>query len=217
MFARLDQASARTGMPINSIVIAACLEWMARHVERTAPVLEMSASIPPPPRWATLRRAVIQAVARPGSSASYPFERFTAAGQKLLTMAHAESQVAGHAYIGTEHLLLAAFQDTDFASARVLAGLGIDEGEARRLIARILGQGRSRSKKRIVPTARVKRVVEIAFELCSSAGHTRVGTGHLLLALSVEGDGLAARVLNDLGATRERIEGGLQELSGTES
>jgi len=218
MFARLDQASAQTGMPINSIVIAACLEWISRHVER--PAVPIPGTLPmiqiaPAPRWATVRRAVVQAMR--GSSCRYPFERFTESGKKLLTLAQAESQIAGHSYIGTEHLLLAAFRDEAFVSAKVLANLGVDEDRARHLIAEILGQGRSAARTRMVPTARVKRVVEIAFELCASTGGVRVGTGHVLLALAVEGDGLAARALNDLGATRERIEAALRELTEPEA
>lgn len=220
MFARLDQASARTGMPINSIVIAACLEWMSRHVERQVSVpggWAPEAIIPPAPRWATLRRAVVQAVSKHSSSTLYPFERFTAGGKKLLTLAQTEALKAGHSYVGTEHLLLAAFQDPGLDSARILANLGVDEAAARRSIEQVLGQGRLGSRTRMVPTARVKRVLELAFALCSEAGDPRVSTGHILLSLSVEGDGIAARVLNDLGATKDRIETARHELTEPEA
>ena len=84
MFGRLDQASARTGMPVNSIVIAACLEWMQRHTPvRALPGLEMelpsTEGMPfgVPPRWATIRRAVEQTMLRRTPTSIYPFDRFT--------------------------------------------------------------------------------------------------------------------------------------------
>jgi ClpA/ClpB-like protein len=218
VFARLDQASAQTGMPINSIVVAACLEWISRHVDRThllaaGPTALMS----PAPRWATLRRAVEQAAGRPGRSTSYPFERFTAGGQNLLSLAQAEAVKAGSPYIGTEHLLLAAFQDAKFDSAKILATLGVDAAAARASMERMLGATRSEKRTRMIPTARVKRAIELAFELCSVAGDPRVSTGHLLLALSTEGNGIAARVLTELGATTARIEEALDQVTDLEA
>ena len=59
----------------------------------------------------------------------------------------------------------------------------------------------------------MKRVIEIAFNLGGSMGDPRVGTSHLLLALATEGDGIAAHVLSDLGATKERILSQLAQLS----
>src|SRR5260370_493472 len=97
MFARLDQASARTGMPVNSIVIAACLEWMQRHTPtpmepRSGVELPTTEGmrITVPPRWATIRRAVEQAV-RKRPSTIYPFEQFTSGAQKLLTVAQTDA------------------------------------------------------------------------------------------------------------------------------
>jgi hypothetical protein len=218
VFARLDQASAQTGMPINSIVIAACLEWISRHVERT-PMLAAgpTALMSPAPRWATLRRAVEQAAARPGRSVKYPFEQFTAGGQKLLTLAQSEALKAGHPYIGTEHMLLAAFQDAGFDSARVLQGMGVEEAAARETMERTLGETRPERRTRMIPTARVKRVIQMAFELCGTAGDPRVSTGHMLLAMSVEGNGIAAQVLTALGVTGDRIEQALKQLPDLET
>jgi ATP-dependent Clp protease ATP-binding subunit ClpA len=59
-------------------------------------------------------------------------------------------------------------------------------------------------------------VIEIAFNLCGSMGDARVGTNHLLLALATERDGIAAHVLKDLGATKERILSEMSQLSEPE-
>ena len=224
MFARLDQASARTGMPVNSIVIAACLEWMQRHTPTPPMETRVGVELPTPegmritvpPRWATIRRAVEQAVGKRPST-MYPFEQFTPSAQKLLTLAQTEALKAGFSYIGTEHMLLAAYGDADFQSAKILAALAVDEAAVRSALEKVLGRKKRAVPTKIIPTSRVKKVIEQAFQLCGSMGDPRVSTGHVLLALATEGEGIAAHVLKDLGATRQRIESQLSQLSEPEA
>ena len=223
MFARLDQASARTGMPVNSIVIAACLEWMQRHTP-TPPIepraVELLATegmrTTVPPRWATIRRAMESAVGKRPSTA-YPFEQFTPSAQKLLTLSQTEALKAGFSYIGTEHMMLAAFGDAEFQSAKILAALGVEETAVRSALDKVLGRKKRAVPTKIIPTSRVKKVIEQAFQLCSEMGDPRVSTGHVLLALATEGEGIAAHVLKDLGATKERIESQLAQVSEPEA
>lgn len=231
MFARLDQASARTGLPVNSIVIAACLDWLQRHVPPSefppggwhllspdvlsegSALSEVSAA----PRWATLRRAVVQAVGKRQPAGMYPFQRFTASAQKFLTLSQTVALKAGYSYIGTEHMLLAAFGDPDFHSAKILAALGVEEAAVRSTLEKVLRNKKPAVPTRIIPTSRVKIVIELAFKLCGAAGDPKVSTGHMLLALAVEGQGIAAHVLKDLGATRDRIESELAQISELEA
>jgi hypothetical protein len=226
MFGRLDQASARTGMPVNSIVIAACLEWMQRHVPVTAQLpgvdlpstegLPFAVPFGVPPRWATIRRAVEQAMLKRAPMSAYPFERFTSGAQKLLSLAKAEAEKGGHSYIGTEHMMLAAFGDADFQSARILAAIGVEETAAREALATLVDKKKAKLRPRIIPTSRVKILIELAFRLCGEAGDPRVSTGHLLLGLATEAEGIGAHILKDLGATRERIAAELAQLSDPE-
>ena len=222
VFARLDQASARTGMPVNSIVVAACLEWMQRHTPVSGEP-RVDIDLPPgvrmtvPPRWATLRRAVEVAVGKRATTGAYPFERFSSNAKKLLQLSQTEALNAGYSYIGTEHMLLAAFGDPDFHSAKVLAGLGAEEATVRSAIKHVLGTKKMPIPTKIVPTSRVKIVIEQAFKLCSAAGDPKVSTAHLLLGLVAEGEGIAAHVLRDLGATMERIESEMALLTEPEA
>src|SRR5258708_12343885 len=102
MFGRLDQASARTGMPVNSIVIAACLEWMQRHTPAAAlpmpgVVLQTTEGMPfavpfgDPPRWAPIRRAVEQAMLKRSPPTNYPLEPLTDSPQHLPTPPHPQA------------------------------------------------------------------------------------------------------------------------------
>lgn len=205
-------------MPVNSIVVAACLEWMQRHTpgEPGADVGFLSQLPATPPRWATLRRAVEVAVGKRTTAGAYPFERFTANAQQLLTLAQTEALKAGYSYIGTEHMLLAAFADPDFHAAKILAATGVEEAAVRSMLDKVIGRGKSPVPARIIPTSRVKTVIELAFKLCGAFGSPRVSTGHILLALAAEGQGIAAHVLKDLGATKERIESELAQLTEPE-
>lgn len=215
VYQRLDQASARTGMPVNSIVVAACLEWMQRHMPEQAwqPVGPMSMALPAAPRWSTIRRAMRQAGRAPSL---YPFERFTEPAKGLLTISQTEAEKAGFNYIGTEHLLLASFGNPEFHSARILAALGVTEAGVRSAIAKVITRKEGRAFGGIIPTSRVKKVIEIAFQLCGALGQTNVGTDHILLALAAEGEGIAAHVLSDLGATRKLIEAEAAKLTEPE-
>ncbi|HVH62603.1 MAG TPA: Clp protease N-terminal domain-containing protein [Candidatus Dormibacteraeota bacterium] len=222
MYARLDSASSWTGLPVNSIVVAACLEWMSRHVPdpslSTPGTFVAPAGFLPrqtPPRWATLRRAVKLASGK-HTEAFYPFERFSSTAQRMLTAAQLESDKSHHSYIGTEHLLLAAFADPASHAAKILAALNVHEQQVRTTLDKVLGRDQRTIVQKMIPTSRVKKVIEIAFRLCSAEGAPSVSTGHILLALSSGGEGIAAHVLKDLGAPVEKIESALEELTEPE-
>jgi flavin reductase (DIM6/NTAB) family NADH-FMN oxidoreductase RutF len=133
------------------------------------------------------------------------FERFDDDAKRVLTLAQEEAERAKHSYIGTEHLLLGLLRVERGVAYRVLIGLGISIGPVRSKIAMAVGTGERRLIRAIVPTQRVKRVIEIAFDQARRMGHDHVDTGHLLLALVIEAQGLAAQVLTDLGATRDTV------------
>ncbi len=144
----------------------------------------------------------------------YPFERFSDDAKLALQMAQEEAERARHSYIGTEHLLLGLLRIERGVAYRVLAGLGIAAGPLRSKIAMAVGSGERGLIKNIIPTTRVKRVIEIAFEQARRMGHDHVDTGHLLLALVFEAQGLAAQVLTDLGATRDKVINGVDREMG---
>jgi hypothetical protein len=217
VFARLDQASARTGMPVNSIVVAACLEWMQRHLTAASPESEPAMAVQMfRPRWSTLRRAV-QLAGSATTSRGYPFEAFSGGAQSMLTAAQLEAKSAGLSYIGTEHLLLAAFRSGTFDSARILATLGVGEQSVRSVLDKMLKANKVRRSGAMVPTSRVKKVIELAFNLCGSMGAHRVTTGHILAALARESDGIASRVLGELGVKPNAIESALAGVTEPET
>jgi ATP-dependent Clp protease ATP-binding subunit ClpA len=61
------------------------------------------------------------------------------------------------------------------------------------------------SVQRVIPTSRVKRIIEISFLEATRLGHESVDTGHLLMGVVMEGEGIAAILLADPGATAKRV------------
>lgn len=135
----------------------------------------------------------------------YPFERFNDDAKRTLQLAQEEAERSHHSYIGTEHLLLGLLRVESGTAFRVLTSLGIAIDPVREMIKTVLGRNERIIVQQIIPTSRVKLVIEMSFEEARRMGHNQVDTGHLLMGLLLEGEGIAAHVLTDLGATRERV------------
>jgi ATP-dependent Clp protease ATP-binding subunit ClpC len=142
----------------------------------------------------------------------YPFERFTERAKKVLTLAQEEAERSHHSYIGTEHLLLALLREDEGLASKVLHNLGVEIGKVRQTIESLLGRNERIIVQQIIPTSRVKKVIEISFEEARRMGHNYVGTEHLLLGLLREGEGIAAHVLEDLGANLDKVQAELERL-----
>ena len=135
----------------------------------------------------------------------YPFERFTEEAKKVLTLAQEEAERGKHSYIGTEHLLLGILRG-DGPGARALATLDVRSDAVRQTIESVIGRNEKLIIQQIIPTSRVKKVIELSFEEASSEGHQYVDSGHMLIAIMREGEGIAARVLFDLGTAMDEIK-----------
>jgi ATP-dependent Clp protease ATP-binding subunit ClpC len=143
----------------------------------------------------------------------YPFERFTERAKKVLALAQEEAERSHHPYIGTEHVLLGLLREGDGIAAKVLNNLGVEIGKVRQTIEPLLGPNeRLIVQQQIIPTSRVKKVIEISFEEARRMGHNYVGSEHLLLGLLTEGEGIAAHVLGDLGASLDTVRAEIERL-----
>ena len=145
----------------------------------------------------------------------YPFERFTERAKKVLTFAQEEAERSHHSYIGTEHLLLGLMRETDGLAAHALQSLGLNIETVRLRIQAVLGRHERIIIQQIIPTSRVKKVIEISFEEARRMGHNYVGTEHLLIGLLLEGEGIAAHVLIDLGVTVDKVRSEVERFLAT--
>jgi ATP-dependent Clp protease ATP-binding subunit ClpC len=135
----------------------------------------------------------------------YPFERFNEEAKRTLTLAQEEAERSHVSYIGTEHLLLALLRVETGTAYRVLSNLGIAIEPVREMIKSVIGRNERILIQSIIPTSRVKQVIELSFGEARRMSHNFVDTGHLLMGLVIEGEGIAAHVLADLGATLETV------------
>jgi ATP-dependent Clp protease ATP-binding subunit ClpA len=141
----------------------------------------------------------------------YPFERFTDLAKKALTLAQEEAEQHRSSYIGTEHLLLGLIRIENGTARSILDRLGIDADAVRKSIEPVLDHGKRPDAGPIIPSSRVKRVIEIAFEEARMLNQSRVSTGPLLLGLIVEGQDQAARVLAGFGLSVDEVREGVAE------
>ena len=135
----------------------------------------------------------------------YPFERFSESAKEVLTLAQSEAERGGLTYIGTEHLLLGLIAEADGLGGQVLRGSGLDLAATRAEIEPVLYGSERPVQKEMTPTSRVKRIIEMAFDDARLQRQMIVGTDNMLVALLVEGHGIAAQVLVERGVTVERV------------
>jgi ATP-dependent Clp protease ATP-binding subunit ClpA len=133
------------------------------------------------------------------------FERFTERARKAVVLAQEEARSFKHNYIGTEHLLLGLLRVDEGMAARVLASLEITVDAVRAQVAQIVGEGDEAVHGQIPFTPRAKKVLELSLREALAVGHTYIGTEHILLGLVRENDGVAARILLELGADSQRV------------
>ncbi|KAG2565872.1 hypothetical protein PVAP13_7NG147400 [Panicum virgatum] len=153
---------------------------------------------------------VASQISRPRGSASRGvvramFERFTEKAIKVIMLAQEEARRLGHNFVGTEQILLGLIGEGTGIAAKVLKSMGINLKDARVEVEKIIGRGSGFVAVEIPFTPRAKRVLELSLEEARQLGHNYIGSEHLLLGLLREGEGVAARVLESLGADPNNI------------
>ncbi|WP_203832772.1 Clp protease N-terminal domain-containing protein, partial [Actinoplanes lobatus] len=133
------------------------------------------------------------------------FERFTDRARRVVVFAQEEARMLNHNHIGTEHLLLGLTRQREGVAAMVLERLGVSLEAVRQQVEEVIGQGQEPSGGHIPFTPRAKKVLETSLREALQLGHNYIGTEHLLLGLTREGDGVAAQVLDRMGADRDQV------------
>jgi ATP-dependent Clp protease ATP-binding subunit ClpC len=140
------------------------------------------------------------------------FERFTDTAIKVIRLAQEEARRLGHNFVGTEQILLGLIGEADGIAATVLQSLGVTLQEVREEIEKIIGRGSGFVAVEIPFTPRSKRVLELSLEESRTLGQDYVGTEHLLLGLIRDGEGVAARVLLNLGVDSKEVRAKVIEM-----
>ncbi len=143
------------------------------------------------------------------------WERFTERAKHVVSAAREEATRLGSEYVRTEHILLGLCRETEGIAARALNNLGVDTDTLATEIERQMQMGgASLSNEDIAFTPRAKKVLELAVEEARRFNHSYIGTEHILLGLLKEGEGIAAKVLQDMKVDLARIQAEVVRLLG---
>ena len=140
------------------------------------------------------------------------FERFTAT--KVIMLAQEEARRLGHNFVGTEQVLLGLIGEGTGVAAKTLKSMGVNLKDARAEVEKIIGRGTGFVAVEIPFTPRAKRVLELSWDEARQLGHNYIGTEHLLLGLIRESEGVAARVLENLGVDLNKIRSNVVKILG---
>jgi ATP-dependent Clp protease ATP-binding subunit ClpA len=133
------------------------------------------------------------------------FDKFTGPARKVVVFAQDEARHFGHNYIGTEHVLLGLIREEEGMAARALGVLGVDLDEVREQVEIIVGYGEEGTGAQAPFTPRVSKMLQQALLESEQLDHDYVGTEHILLGLTNETEGVAARVLRNLDVDPDAI------------
>ena len=143
------------------------------------------------------------------------FDRFTERARRVVTLARQEAGRLNHDYIGTEHLLLGLIKMGEGLAVDILQSLGLSLEAVRLEVEKILKGGPSTLTMGDIPfTPRTKKVLELSMDEARQLGHNYIGTEHLLLGLIREKEGVAARVLDNMGVDLDKARQKAVELLG---
>jgi len=143
------------------------------------------------------------------------WERFTERAKHVVSAAREEATRLCSEYVRTEHILLGLCREPDGIAARALENLGVDIESLAAEIEQQVQRGTAVvSSDEIAFTPRAKKVLELAVEEARRFNHSYIGTEHILLGLVKEGEGIAAKVLQDMKIDLERVQGEVIRLLG---
>ena len=132
-------------------------------------------------------------------------DKFTERAQNALNEALEAARSMGHPYVGTEHILMGLLADSESVAGKVLAKYEVESDDVRELIEKNSGTGEELSEVPREMTPRTKRIIAAAAYESTNAGHSFIGTEHLLLAITVEHECFAAQILSALGVSLRNL------------
>ncbi len=204
MYRRLEFAGQVTGLPINSIVVIACLEWLDAHqpsLPQMGPLTQAQMYLGTPFGW------------RKGT---YPFDRLTERAKRVLAVAQEEAGRLEQG-IGASHLLLGLVLEHHGIAGQVLAGFGLRPETIRETIP----DPKQETEHEVAgqPTAELRQVIDGAFKQAQRFKHDYIGTEHLLLSLTDRGDPMIERIFSAAGTSREAVRTAMERgmVEGTTS
>lgn len=143
------------------------------------------------------------------------WERFTERAKHVVSAAREEATRLNSEYVRTEHILLGLCREPEGIAARALENLAVDIEALALEIEQQCQRGTATvSSDEIAFTPRAKKVLELAVDEARRFNHSYIGTEHILLGLIKEGEGIAAKVLQDMKIDLGRVQAEIIRLLG---
>ena len=134
------------------------------------------------------------------------FDRLTDKAVKVIIVAQEETRRLGHTLVGTEQILLGLIGEGTSVAAKMLVERGANLQKARKEVEKIIGRGSRFVPEQIPVTPKVKRIFDQAFVESQQFGQNYISPEHLLVGLLNEGEGVATRVLQNLGVDLKELQ-----------
>ncbi len=132
--------------------------------------------------------------------------QFTDKARTALSHAERCARQLRQGYVGTEHILVGLLKEGTGVAARVLEENNVSLNQILEMIKELIAFDRDTVvKEREGYSPRARKVLEEAHRQAERFGQRAIGTEHLLLALIKEGENVAIRLLNTMGATPTKI------------
>ena len=131
--------------------------------------------------------------------------RFTNKAEKAISLSQTAANELGHNYIGSEHILLGLIKEGTGIAAQVLKNNNINEQNAKDAIIKLIGAGNTPAGNKPL-TPRVKRALELSYEIALELGCTYIGTEHILLALIDDNTSVAAKIADELSGSYAKVK-----------
>lgn len=143
------------------------------------------------------------------------FERFTERARLVMKRAKDEAARLGNSQASTEHILLGLIAESEGIAATAIRNLGINLETLRfEVLKHVKHEGDTLQTGEIQLSPSGKRAIELAGQEAQGFGHNYIGTEHLLLGVIRESEGIAARVLLNMGVDLVKARGEILRLLG---
>jgi hypothetical protein len=139
--------------------------------------------------------------------------RFTPRAKAVLSEAEGAARTMGSAQIRTEHVLLGLVFDPGGLSRQAIEAQGVTVEQVRAGVDAVAQAPVDDVPASHIPfSPEAKKILELALREALRLHHNYIGTEHLLLGLLRDRRSPAARVLHDLGVSRDEVEAWLRAL-----
>lgn len=134
------------------------------------------------------------------------FERFTDKSIKVILLAQEESRRLGQEFVGSEQILVGLIAEDTNVATSVLKELGLTLPSARAEIEKIIGRGPGFVGTEIPFSPTAKKGLEQSIQVAYQLKQDFIAPEHLLLGLTQDAAGVAAKVLKNLGIDLAQLQ-----------